>query len=53
MRLIDADALMDELEDEKPERWPNSPFEVQEQEDWEHFYGKGGADMRRRDNNGC
>lgn len=39
MRLIDADLLMDDLENDKPENWTNSPGEIQEQADWERFYG--------------
>lgn len=39
MRLIDADALMDELENEQPFNWTDSPGEIQEQADWERFKG--------------
>ena len=39
MRLIDADALMDELENEQPLNWTDSPGEIQEQADWERFKG--------------
>ena len=39
MRLIDADALMDELENDRPLNWTNSPGEIQEQNDWDRFMG--------------
>lgn len=37
MRLIDADALLDCLDDDPPMNWTNSEAEIQQQADWEQF----------------
>ena len=39
MRLIDADALLDYLDDEKPLNWTNSEAEIHQQADGEQFKG--------------
>lgn len=37
MRLIDADALLDYLDDDPPMNWIDSEAEIQQQADWERF----------------
>ena len=37
MRLIDADALLDYLDDDPPMNWTDSEAEIQAQADWERF----------------
>lgn len=37
MRIIDADALLDYLDEEQPENWTNSDAEIQQQIDWGTF----------------
>lgn len=39
MRLIDADALLDYLEEDPPYNWTNSDAEIQSVADWEQFKG--------------
>lgn len=39
MRLIDADALLDYLEEDPPYNWTNSDAEIQSVDDWELFKG--------------
>jgi hypothetical protein len=39
MRLIDANLLLAQLEDDKPLNWTDSEEEIQEQVDWERFRG--------------
>ncbi len=37
MRSIDADALLDCLDDDQPMNWTDSEAEIQQQSDWEQF----------------
>lgn len=37
MRIIDADALLDYLDEEQPKNWTNSDAEIQQQSDWDTF----------------
>lgn len=39
MRLIDAEALLDALDDDPPYNWTDSDAEIQQQVDWEQFRG--------------
>lgn len=39
MRLIDADALLDYLDDDPPYNWTDSDAEIQAVADWEQFKG--------------
>ena len=39
MRMIDADALLDQLEADQPLNWTGTDAEIQEQADWEQFRG--------------
>lgn len=37
MRMIDADALLNHLNDDPPMNWIDSEAEIQQQSDWEQF----------------
>ena len=39
MRLIDAEALLDALDDDPPYNWTDSDAEIQAVADWEQFKG--------------
>lgn len=39
MRLIDADVLLDYLDEEAPQNWTGSEAEIQAMADWEQFKG--------------
>lgn len=52
MRLIDAEALLDALDDDPPYNWTDSDAEIQQQADWERFRGMVNAQPTASDTDG-